>query len=185
MRAEITATTRSVGSAADSVLAWKWRDSVGGCNRNEIPIRENPCQSVADFNSSRPPAFTFELAMIPVDLLFLLFMSARAAKQEAKQFRADVPAIPPVPDRARWEAEHRVKPSPIGNGTRRAWLAWKAHQARRCIERDLATIDRSHAIVEQVKLEHICERVKVAFAIQQPDHVFYDPSDNRFWVYPE
>ena len=101
------------------------------------------------------------------------------------KFRGDVPTIPPPPDRAQWEAEHREKPSPIlGSGTRQVWLTWKAHQARRCIERDAATIDRDKAISEQVKLDHICERVKVAFQIPNGDHVFFDPSDNRFWVYP-
>ena len=124
--------------------------------------------------------------MIPADLLFLLFHMGRQSTAQRTGLRSDVPTIPPPPDRAQWEADHRVKPSPIlGNGTRQVWLAWKAHQARRCIERDSATIDRQKAIGEQVKLDHVCERVKVAFQIPNGDHVFFDPSDNQFWVYPE
>jgi hypothetical protein len=127
--------------------------------------------------------------MIPADLLFLLFHMGRQSTAQRTGLRSDVPTIPPPPDRAQWEAEHREKPWSVGQRTHRAGQQLRLRvltlRARRCIERDLATIDRQKAISEQVKLDHICERVKVAFQIPNGDHVFFDPSDNQFWVYPE
>jgi hypothetical protein len=121
--------------------------------------------------------------MIPPDFLFLLYMAWR---EETRTFRADVPVIPPPPDRDQWLRDHGVmayRLTPVGFLNRVRYENF-ARKARACIERDLTTIDRKKAIGEQVTLEHICERVKVALDIPNGDHVFFDPGDNRFWVYP-
>lgn len=103
--------------------------------------------------------------------------------------RGDVPAIAPPPDRARWEAEHGYEPWPLSDVSRtlrfldKLRVARMIGRARACIRRDLATLDRIKAIRESVKLEHICERVKTAHHIEHAE-VFFDPSDNQFWVYP-
>lgn len=127
--------------------------------------------------------------MIPADLLALLFTHARQTPMKRQQFRGDVPAISPAPDRARWEADHGTSPYPLtlerfnGLTLQRFRFARFTNRARKCIERDLATIDRDKAIRESVKLEHICERVKTAFDIIHAQ-VFFDPSDGQFWIYP-
>ena len=64
-------------------------------------------------------------------------------------------------------------------------LAQFADQAQAAIARDASTIERDKAIGEQVTLEHVCQRVKVELNIPNGDHVFFDPADNHFWVYPE
>jgi hypothetical protein len=137
--------------------------------------------------------------MIPPDLLFSLFnlMRPRASGSSQRrnpstaQLRTDVPAIPNPPDRAEWEREHGAKPYqldgshlPISSVTRFKLWSFQG-QARAAIERDRSTIERAAAIGEQVTLEHVCERVKTECHVPNGDHVFFDSTDNRFWVYPE
>src|SRR5438094_325301 len=106
--------------------------------------------------------------MIPADLLALLFhmqgIDTKRRKGEPSPLRADVPAISPAPDRAKWEADHGRKPYRLTEGKPPSLpllssvkLIVFAHRARRCIERDLATLDRDKAIGESVKLAHIRE----------------------------
>ena len=122
-------------------------------------------------------------------------------RPQTSDLRTDVPAYPGPPDRVQWEREHGVKPLEIvANGYKgirvvgRWWnvrlqdgerLERFQKQAKAVIERDYTTLDRVDAITEQTKLEHICERVKVAANVRESDHVFFDPQDGRFWVYPD
>lgn len=118
-------------------------------------------------------------------ILLALSFPFHMARGNPLNLRHDVPAIAPPPDRKKWERKHGVKPYPVVALSNVIQFNTLTKQARAAIDRDAGTIERDKAIGEQVTLEHVCERVKVEAAVPNGDHVFFDPSDNRFWIYPE
>jgi hypothetical protein len=124
--------------------------------------------------------------MMPGDLLFMLFHMAQRQSTAPTvrpyhfDLRGDVPMIPRPPDRELWKAEH---------GGKAPFMLYtispkERNQARQAIARDAGTIERAEAIGEQVTLERICERVKTTMHVPDNCHVFFDPQDSEFWVYP-
>ena len=94
------------------------------------------------------------------------------------QFRHNIPAYR-MPDRAEWESHKGVCPFCIGR-VRESYV----RRALAAVAKDYATIDRDEAIAAEVKLESVCTAVQ--FACDLPDGylVFFDPSDEQFWVFP-
>jgi hypothetical protein len=125
-------------------------------------------------------------------------IAMKASRPSGSDLRHDIPAIAPPPDRRQWLRDHGKAPYRIIAEER------FVNQAKAIVERDYTTLLRDRAISQHTKLEHVCEVVKqsliaprvqleptdacaVALAEQMDRelHVFFDPQDGAFWVYPE
>jgi hypothetical protein len=94
------------------------------------------------------------------------------------EFRGDIPAYRP-PDRAAWDHEHGVKSYSLGR-VREAYVS----RALAAIRKDYSAIERDEAITSEVLLDAVCERVHADSNLREDSIVFFDPSDEQFWVYP-
>jgi hypothetical protein len=94
------------------------------------------------------------------------------------QFRHNIPAYR-MPDRAEWESHRGVRPFCIGR-VEEPYVT----RARAAVAKDYATFDRDKAIAANVALEFVCTAVQ--FGCELPDDylVFFDPSNEQFWVFP-
>ncbi len=94
------------------------------------------------------------------------------------QFRQNIPAYR-MADRAEWENQKGVCPLCIGR-VKEAYV----RRAIAAVAKDYGTIDRDKAIAVQVKLDSVCTAVQFACDLPDDDLVFFDPSDEQFWVFP-
>ena len=57
-------------------------------------------------------------------------------------------------------------------------------RALAAVAKDYGTIDRDQAIAAQVKLDSVCTAVQFTCDLPDDHLVFFDPSDEQFWVFP-
>lgn len=93
-------------------------------------------------------------------------------------FRDNIPSYRP-PDKTAWEQEHGAKPYPVGR-VRDAYVG----RALAAIRKDYSTIERDETINTQVALDAVHDRVHADLQLPESSLVFFDPSDEQFWVYP-
>lgn len=94
------------------------------------------------------------------------------------QFRHNIPVYR-IPDCAKWEDDKGVCPFCIGR-VREAYVRC----ALAAVAKDYATIGRDEAIAGEAKLESVCTRVQFDCDLRDDYLVFFDPSDEQFWVFP-
>jgi hypothetical protein len=94
------------------------------------------------------------------------------------EFRHNIPVYR-MPDRAKWENNKGVCPFCICR-VRESYV----RRALAAVAKDYATIDRDEAIAAEVKLESVCTTVQFACDLPYDYLVFFDPSEEQFWVFP-
>ena len=103
---------------------------------------------------------------------------------ELPPFRGDVPVYA-APDRTAWQQRHPDRPAPFpledvpDKFTSRAQAALRIDESAITTEKVLASRTRLDAICDDVKF-----RDTARSAVKEEDEVFFDPTDNRFWLYP-
>ena len=95
------------------------------------------------------------------------------------ELRDNIPAYSGPPDRAAWAAEHGAAPYPIGR-VREAYVS----RALAAIRKDYSTIEREATINTQFALDAVCDRVHADSQLPESSLVFFDATDEQFWVYP-
>jgi hypothetical protein len=102
----------------------------------------------------------------------------RSKTDQSFQFRHNIPVYR-MPDRAEWENHKGVCPFCMG----RVGESYVT-RALAAVAKDYATIDRDKALAANAALGFVCTAVQ--FACDLPDDylVFFDPSQEQFWIFP-
>lgn len=91
------------------------------------------------------------------------------------------------PDRDAWLARHGVAPYPashlITQAALRDSIASLAAAARAYASRDWTTLDAETANRFHARLDLLND--EIAALLKTDNLIYYDPTDNQFWVYPE
>ena len=120
----------------------------------------------------------------PIRLLYEESVRNSPPIPELPPFRGDVPVYA-SPDRTTWHQRHpdRAAPFPLEDVpdkfTSRAQAALRIDESAITTEKVLASRTRLDAICDDVKF-----RDTARSAVKEEDEVFFDPADNRFWLYP-
>ena len=102
---------------------------------------------------------------------------AVARRSTVSEFRSDIPAIKPPPERDAWKRAHGKAPVRVETEPR------FVDRALECISRDNSTIEREEAIRVQASLDDICESVR-ATIIPEPakdEVVLFDRETKAFY----
>jgi len=93
------------------------------------------------------------------------------------EFRNNIPGYKP-PDPAAWK--HGVMPYSLEH-VRDAYVS----RASASVSRDYSSIEFDKTTNSRVALDAVCERVHADSNLPDNHHVFFDPENGQFWVYPE